>query len=133
MQGIRYYAGDRIVVESTGAGFPTGFLDGAKLDALDTRKQYLLSGSVWDEITPIIWRENHYVVTSNVAASTLLGLPNGRYYDTGSTQLQVYCNGIYQRRNAAGVSNDYIETNSTGVSFNYGLATGTNVFFVIMR
>ena len=132
---IRYYAGDRIAMDSTGdqGGMPTGYMNGAILNALDTKKQYLMSGNVWGEVAPIIFRENYWITGAGISASTLLGIPNGRIYATGTTQLQVYFNGIYQRRNESNISNDYSETNATGISFNYAIPTGAHINFVIMR
>lgn len=123
---IRYYLGDRIVVQSSDAK-PTGFLDGAHLTELDTRKTYVNSGNAWREVDSNYFRYEYSTPNAGLASSTLIGL-GGASYATGRNYLSVYLNGGLMR---SGSSNDYLEHSSgTGILFNFNLCSGSTVSFI---
>lgn len=61
-----------------------------------------------------------------IASQVLFNLPFS--YQVGASSLDVYRNGIKQ---LIGAGNDYLETTSTSVTFNYALTVGDSVEFVI--
>ena len=65
--------------------------------------------------------------------SGLIGIPNGYSYNTGNpTGLQVFMNGVLQiiATNSGAGDNDFWTFNSTGVFFNYRIASGSQITFL---
>lgn len=130
---IRHYIGGRISFLSSDT-LPTGYLDGTIATEINTGKTYVLSGNIWNESNPT-WLERYTIPNAGVAAGTLIGIPNSRYYKTGYYELDVYVNGFRQTSDTTLAANDYDyeETNITGVSFNYALPSGSTILFQINR
>lgn len=130
---IRHYIGGRLSFRSTDT-LPTGYLDGTIATEIDTGKTYVLTGNIWSESNPT-WVEKYTIPNAGAAAGILIGIPNSRYYKTGYYELDVYVDGFRQSRDTSLASNDYDykETNTTGVSFNYALPSGSTILFQINR
>ena len=135
---IRYYAGDFHWL-SSGDAKPTGILPGARYLEKETLKTFVLTGNnIIVELTPIEFTEYHYLTGAQLVSGQLLGIPNSRRYNPNSGELQVYVNGCIQRPGTGTAANnanhwDYRETNPTGVSFNYYVATGAFIEFIKRR
>lgn len=129
---IRYFVGNRLSALSSDTK-PTGFLDGAILSEIDTGKTYVLSGNNWTATHPSYFESVNVTTTGQAPSGALVGIPNNRVYVTGRRELEVFVNGWRQNPDSTQSSrdNDYMEFNTTGVKFNYYVATGSVILFQI--
>jgi hypothetical protein len=135
--GVKYYFGDRLVVSGSNVTKPTGMMAGAILHEVGTNKQFLLTGNnVWAELSPVGLRYRWNSPTGGWAAGTIIGLSGDFTYNTGTnSDLFIYLNGSLQFKDTTtnSADNDYSQKNTTGISFNFNLQSGSVVDFVKYR
>ena len=71
-----------------------------------------------------------YTVLTDLPATSSLALPNGNTYIVGSNKLLVFVDGRLQMQ---GSSEDYLEKTTSTIQFNYDLAVGAKVLFLILN
>lgn len=136
----KYYIGDFVECLSSDTK-PTGFDSGARCLETDTLKEFFWNGSTW---TPYyssviasgyqtVYRENSYV-SGNILSGVAQLIPNGRIYNTGANDLQVFVNGFIQCKNSAAnnPNADYWEASNTGIYFSYAIPTGSVISYQIL-
>ena len=135
--GVRSYLGDRFVIYEDATTFPTGFLNGAILSSLESKRSYILSGNNWIETNPINFRVRYDIGSSSLAAQSLIGISGGYTTLTGSNELEVLHNGILLTKDTTPSSRDFDFHHSgcsnTGIRLNYAAAPSGHITFIGFR
>jgi hypothetical protein len=79
-----------------------------------------------DLMSSTVYREKAIIPTGGYAAGTSITIPNSRVYVLGSNRLQVFRDGILQE-----LTDDYVETTTSSVTFQYALPEDTRITFII--
>jgi hypothetical protein len=79
-----------------------------------------------DLMSSTVYREKIIVPAGGYAAQTAVTIPNARVYVLGSNRLQVFRDGILQEP-----TDDYVETSTSSVTFQYALPEDTRITFII--
>lgn len=135
--GVRAYLGDRFVISGDSVTKPSGFLDGAILSSLESRRNYILSGNNWLEMNPLGFRIRYDIGSSSIAAQTLIGISGGFSHNTGSNELQVLYNGILLTKDTTPSSRDFDYHHSgsisSGIRMNWAIPPSGHLTFIGFR
>ena len=134
-------AGNAFVVDSLSDrdSVPTTLPNGTTFRNLSTFILYILKDASWNAESIAVTgssltiKREFWTVTGNLPSGSIITIPNSTAYVTGSGQLNVYVDGLYQRINSGALNfrNDYYEQSSTTVRFSYALASGSQIGFNI--
>lgn len=132
MGGRVVFSGDSLLTS-----LQTGLIDGSIATSIESKRNYLLTGSVWKEQNPVGFKTYYIVPTGGLVSQSLIGL-SGYSFNTGyGAEMSVYYNGTLQMQDSTPSSRDFdyhlSGSNSTGVRFNYSLPSGGLISFVNFR